>query len=129
MRMRKKPNLIPRMERCASFLIQDPKEQRGNWRALMPQAKQVWLEIGCGKGRFTAEMARQNPEVLYLALERVLDAMIVAVERCAKLELSNVFSLMRMPPTCGTILHPERWTGCLSISATRGPPTAMPAAA
>lgn len=91
MRMRKKPNLIPRMERCASFLIQDPKEQRGNWRALMPQAKQVWLEIGCGKGRFTAEMARQNPEVLYLALERVPDAMIVAVERCAKLELSNVF--------------------------------------
>ena len=87
MRMRKKPNLVPRMERCARFLIQMPEEQHGRWRELKPDAEQVWLELGCGKGRFTAETAAQNPNVLYLAVERVPDAMIVAMERCAQRQI------------------------------------------
>ena len=64
MRMRKKPNLVPRMERCARVLIPDPEARRGRWRELMPQAESLWLELGCGKGRFTAEMAEQNPQTL-----------------------------------------------------------------
>ena len=91
MRMRKKPNLDARMERCARFLISNPQALRGQWRKLKPDAEQVWLELGCGKGRFTAEMAEQNPHVLYLAIERVPDAMIVAMERCAAKNLTNVF--------------------------------------
>ena len=39
MRMRKKKNLIPRMERCGDFLIRDPYDRRGNWRELMPQVE------------------------------------------------------------------------------------------
>ena len=79
------------MDRCARLLIEDPKSLRGKWRSLKPEAKQLWLELGCGKGRFTAETAAQNPDVLYLAIERVPDAMIVAMERCAAKELTNVF--------------------------------------
>ena len=75
MRMRKKPNLAPRMERCARFLIPDPAAHRGRWLDLMPGARELRLEIGCGKGRFSAETAEQNPDVLYIALERVPDAM------------------------------------------------------
>ena len=91
MRMRKKPNLGPRMERCAQFLIEDPKQLCGQWRSLKPEAGQLWLELGCGKGRFTAEMAEENPDILYVAVERVPDAMIVAMERCAAKGLTNVF--------------------------------------
>lgn len=91
MRMRKKPNLVPRMERCAQLLIPDPQQQKGQWRKLKPDATQIWLELGCGKGRFTAETARQNPDVLYLAVERVPDAMVIAMERVAELGLDNVF--------------------------------------
>lgn len=91
MRMRKKPNLSARMERCGRMLISDPKSMRGRWRELFPAARALWLEIGCGKGRFSAEMAERNPDVLYIALERVPDAMIVGMERCQARELSNIF--------------------------------------
>ena len=91
MRMRKKPNLVPRMERCARFLISDPAERAGKWRELKPDADAVWLELGCGKGRFTAQTAARNPSVLYIAIERVADAMVVAMERCAEMGLDNVF--------------------------------------
>ena len=91
MRMRKKPNLIPRMERCEAVLIRDPEERRGNWRALMPQAAELRLELGCGKGRFTAETAATHPEVLFIAVERVPDAMVIAMERVSAMGLRNVF--------------------------------------
>ena len=91
MRMRKKKNLAPRMERCGALLIPTPEELRGSWRSLKPDAKALWLELGCGKGRFTVEMAAQNPEALYVAVERVPDAMIIAMERAQEAEVENVF--------------------------------------
>ena len=48
MRMRKKKNLIPRMDRCSALLIRDPYDRRGRWHELMPQAREVRLELGCG---------------------------------------------------------------------------------
>ena len=91
MRMRKKKNLIPRMERCADRLIQDPQALRGRWRDLMPQARELRLELGCGKGRFTAGTAAAEPDVLFVAVEVVPDAMVVAMERCVSAGLTNVF--------------------------------------
>ena len=91
MRMRKKPNLIPRMERCAAIQIKDPEGQKGRWRELMPGCTSLRLELGCGKGRFTAETAAANPGVLFIAVERVPDAMIIAMERVSAMGLTNVF--------------------------------------
>lgn len=92
--MRKKPNLIPRMERCARILIPTSAEeysQRGHWRDLMPEATALHVELGCGKGRFTVETAAQNPDVLFIAVERVPDAMVIAMERAMEMNLKNVF--------------------------------------
>ena len=89
MRMRKKKNLIPRMERCAAKLIQDPEALRGHWRDLMPSARELRLELGCGKGRFTAGTASAEPEILLIGVEVVREALVVAMERC--LELPNAY--------------------------------------
>lgn len=91
MRMRKKKNLTPRMEQCGSLLIENPASHRGNWRALFSDDCSLRLEIGCGKGRFTCETAAANPDVLFVALERVADAMIIAMERARSMGLNNVF--------------------------------------
>ena len=91
MRMRKKVHLEERWARQQPRLITDPAAQKGRWRELMPGCKAVWLELGCGKGRFTAQTAQANPEVLFIALERVADAMVVAMERCGEMGLPNVY--------------------------------------
>lgn len=91
MRMRKKPNLTNRMERCADLLILEPEFWRGHWRDLKPEARELRLEIGCGKGRFTVETAQQVPDCLFIAVERVPDAMIIAMERAEQMGLSNVY--------------------------------------
>lgn len=91
MRMRKKPNLEVRMQRCSALLVSEPEQKRGRWRSLMPEAAALHIELGCGKGRFTAGTAAAHPDILFIAVERVPDAMIRAVERAAALGLCNVF--------------------------------------
>ncbi|MBE6989638.1 MAG: tRNA (guanosine(46)-N7)-methyltransferase TrmB [Ruminococcaceae bacterium] len=90
MRMRKKKNLVPRMEACAHWLTEDPCAMRGRWRELMPAAREVRVELGCGKGRFTADTAAAEPDVLLIAVEKVPDAMVVAMERVRNAGLENV---------------------------------------
>ena len=91
MRMRKMRNLEPRMEKCAAYRIDQPETLRGNWRSLKPDCTALWVEVGCGKGKFTAETAQANPDVLLIAVEKVPDAMVVAMERCVNDGLTNVF--------------------------------------
>jgi tRNA (guanine-N7-)-methyltransferase len=69
----------------------NPAGQKGKWRELMPQSREVRVELGCGKGRFTAETAKCEPDVLFIAIEMVPDAMVVAMERCRNENLTNVY--------------------------------------
>ena len=91
MRMRKKKNLDVRFAACADVMVFEPKQLRGKWRALFGNDNPLHLEIGCGKGKFTVETAAAEPDVLFIAVERVPDAMVMAMERCAGQGLTNVF--------------------------------------
>ncbi len=88
--MRKRANLDKRMERCAALLADAPETMRGRWLERFPGYERLYLELGCGKGRFTADTAETMPDTLYLALERVPDAMILAMERVRNRGLENV---------------------------------------
>jgi len=91
MRMRKMKNLLPRTEVCADYRITEPETRQGAWRELMPGATALWVEVGCGKGKFTAETAAANPDVLLIAIERCREAMVVAMEKAKNMGLKNVF--------------------------------------
>jgi len=89
--MRKMKNLQPRMEKCAALRIAQPEGCKGKWRERMPQCSALWVEVGCGKGKFTAETAAANPDVLLIAVERCREAMVVAMEKAQAMGLTNVF--------------------------------------
>ena len=78
------------MERCAALLATEPEALRSRWREEYPGHEALYVELGCGKGRFTAQTAAEIPEALYLAVERVPDAMILAMERVQAAGLKNV---------------------------------------
>ena len=90
LRMRKRSNLGPRMEKCAEYLIDDPAALRGKWLESFPGYDRLYLELGCGKGRFTADTAELMPGTLYIAMEKVPDAMILAMERVRERGIKNV---------------------------------------
>lgn len=94
MRMRKKKNLLPRLSRCERVTAADPASLRGNWRSLFPEATALYVELGCGKGRFAVEMARLHPNVLFVAMEKEPSAVITAMETAMAKELSNLFFIV-----------------------------------
>ena len=91
MRMRKMKNLEPRTQACGALRIAAPAARKGDWRSLKPDCTALWVEVGCGKGKFTAETAAANPDVLLIAVERCREAMVVAMEKARDMGLTNVF--------------------------------------
>ncbi len=106
MRMRKKPNLIPRMEWCAAVQVTQPESLRGRWLEAFPGYRELRVELGCGKGRFTADSAFDEPDVLFAAVERVPDAMVVAMERVCERGIENVRFIDADAVRCTEIFAP-----------------------
>ena len=91
MRMRRMKNLDSRMAATAAYRIENPADRKGIWRELKKDCNALWVEVGCGKGKFTAETAQANPDVLLIAVERCREAMVVAMENAQNMGLTNVF--------------------------------------
>ena len=107
MRMRRMKNLESRMENCAAYRIVSPADRKGSWRTLKQDAAALWVEVGCGKGKFTAETAAANPDVLLIAVERCREAMVVAMEKAQSMGLTNVFYIDMDVASIEEIFAPE----------------------
>lgn len=89
MRMRKKPNMDARLAFCEDVLIKEPQSLRGNWNTIRPDTK-LHIEVGCGKGRFTVGTAADDEGTTLIAIEKVVDVLIIAMERANAEKLENV---------------------------------------
>ncbi len=79
--MRKKKNGAQRLSECAELLITKRED--------IP-AFPVTVEIGCGKGRFICETAKRNPDVNYIAMEKIPDVAMLAAEKIRDEGITNV---------------------------------------
>ena len=104
--MRRKPNLEPRLEKCAAVTVENPQEYRGRWRESFGGFKAVHVELGCGKGRFTADVAASAPELLLVAIERDPSALVMAMELALSRGLSNVRFILGDVGTLGEVFAP-----------------------
>jgi len=61
-----------------------------SWSALFGNSNPVELELGCGKGRFIIQSARQNPAVNYLGIERSAKFFRILRQRSSAAGLANI---------------------------------------
>lgn len=92
MRVRKKKNGDTRFNACRELYIEFDKTapQKLDLSALFPGYSRFRAEIGCGKGAFIAETAKRNPDVAFIAVERIRDVAIFASEKIKAENLQNV---------------------------------------
>lgn len=50
------------------FYIKEPSNFKGQWKQ---QYQKLHIEIGSGKGQYICEMAKMNPDKLFIAIERM----------------------------------------------------------
>ena len=90
MRMRKKKNCAARIERCGDIRITDPENYKGKWNEVFGNDNPIHVEIGCGKGSFIVGMAKMYPDVNFIAIEKVEDVIVMAMEKAIGNEIENV---------------------------------------
>lgn len=90
MRVRKKKNLDTRWERCADLLVENPESIKGKWHEKFQSDNDIHLEIGCGKGGFIVGMAKMYPHVNFIAVEKVREVMVMAMEKAMEEGIDNV---------------------------------------
>lgn len=72
------------------FVIHDPKEARGNWKSLFGNDNPVRIEIGMGKGKFLHTMAKENPQINYVGIEKYSSVLLRAIQKMEEEELPNL---------------------------------------
>lgn len=101
MRMRKKKYLDERLNRVSDILYISDFEDRNFNTAINEKEyldlkewfgtdKPLYLEIGCGKGKFACEYAAAHPEINLLAVEKSGNVIVEACETAKKNNISNV---------------------------------------
>ena len=80
MRIRYKKWARPELE-ASSFYVDNPEEFKGKWKTRFKNPDlPLNLELGCGKGQFIAELASNNQDQNYIAIDLV-DAMLGLAKR------------------------------------------------
>lgn len=79
MRLRNIPRAESVLTQCG-YVIKDEKNYQGKWAEVFGNNRPVRIEIGMGKGRFLLTLARENPEVNYIGIERYSSVLLRAVE-------------------------------------------------
>ena len=94
MRHRKVKNLDERIEANKEFLIEDATSYKGRWRELFGNDGRLYLELGCGKGKFITARAMADEAANFIGIEG-LDAVIVrGLEKASENEVKNVRYVM-----------------------------------
>lgn len=90
MRVHKKKHGTERLEACGNIVIKDLRVEGCTSEQLFGNSNPLRLEIGCGKGDFIVGTAAKEPNVNFLAIEKVSDVLVTAAEKVKESGLTNV---------------------------------------
>lgn len=74
----------------SEYVIQNPAEWKNKWNEYFNNGKPVHIEIGMGKGQFLHTMAKLNPDINYVGIEKYSSVLLRAIQ---KMEEEEVFNL------------------------------------
>lgn len=72
------------------YVITEPESLKGRWKTLFGNNNPIHLEIGTGKGKFLLELAKQNPDINYIGIEKYSSVLYRALEKMREADLKNV---------------------------------------
>ncbi len=90
MRLRRKKHLDERLALCSDLIIYDMEKYNGDIKSVFDNSKPLCMEIGCGKGKFILESAKRNKDTNFIAVEKNLNALLLAAEKIKAEGLTNV---------------------------------------
>ncbi len=73
------------------YCVQNPTKLKGSYKSqLFENDKPIHIEIGMGKGQFITTLAKQNPDINYIGIERYTSVLLRAVQKVQEEEIPNL---------------------------------------
>ena len=65
----------------SQYVIHEEETRAGSWHEIFENDHPIYIEIGMGKGQFLMELARRNPDINYVGIEKYSSVLIRALEK------------------------------------------------
>jgi tRNA (guanine-N7-)-methyltransferase len=88
MRLRKRWWVRPEME-SSPLTVVKPQEYKGKWHEQFKNDNDIYLELGCGRGKFISTHAQQNSNINYIGVDLKDEVIIYALNKLIEAELQN----------------------------------------
>lgn len=113
MRQRKIKDIENKLVEYMDLIEENPVEHKGKWRELFKKTGDagLFVEIGCGKGRFIAESASNDPDNCYIAVEGFSSVIYRALQKVRKGEIKNVIFIKEFVVDLGTWFEKDELDG------------------
>ena len=70
-----------------SFCIKEPEKLKGKWAIeVFKNTNPIQIEIGMGKGKFIMELARRNPDINYIGIEKYSSVLLRGIQKMESME-------------------------------------------
>ena len=66
---------------ATDYVIHDEETMKGRWHEVFGNDNPIHIEIGMGKGQFIMELARRNPDINYIGIEKYSSVLLRALEK------------------------------------------------
>lgn len=117
MRLRRKKNLDSLLSEAGDAVIDKEIREKNSsvsvrdyidFNALFGRSAPVWLDVGCGKGVFSVELAKRHKEAVLVAVERIGNVMVEGALRAVRENISNLRFLCAAPNICRVFFRRAR---------------------
>ncbi|MBU5590480.1 tRNA (guanosine(46)-N7)-methyltransferase TrmB [Clostridium sp. MSJ-4] len=89
MRLRKKWWARPEMEQSKEVVI-NPRELKGKWKEEFNNNNPIYLELGCGRGRFISNQGYENKDINFIGIDLKDEVLVYALRKVQEKEVENV---------------------------------------
>ena len=76
---------------ACDYVIHNPQECKGKWKEVFGNDHPIRIEIGMGKGRFIMDLARLNPNMNFVGIEKYSSVLIRGIQKLEADPLPNLY--------------------------------------
>jgi len=70
----------------SEYAIKNPQEYKGKWKEIFNNDKQLYIEIGMGKGRFIIDNALAYPDINFIGIEKYSSVLLRALQKIDEMD-------------------------------------------
>lgn len=89
MRLRNVKNAREILEN-SKYFIKDYKNYKGNFKKIFNNDNEIRIEIGMGKGTFITTLAKENPDINFIGIEKYESVLVRGIQKANEMDLPNL---------------------------------------